>query len=209
MARITTKTGIANMTAVLLKTNAVTTIDPPDKGSKFARLANSFYDEARRQVYADAIWDHALERVSLAADTNAPAFGRSYKYLLPADYIRVATINDEFIPETDYEIEKGYIVCDFEAPLNLRYVFDQEDITLFPPKFLLCVARKLAALIAYDVTGNRSMVDEMEGRYMEEIGTAKGVDAQQNPPKRIQRSKWAKVRQVGSSGFQDGTWRRY
>jgi hypothetical protein len=196
MARVATKTAIANLTASLLKVEAVTSIDPPDDDSKFAKLANRWYDDARRECLADHIWNFAIKRAQLASDSTSPDFGYSVRYELPADYIRVATIGDEDNPETDYKVEDGYILCGIEAPMDFRYIYDQEDILKFSPKFIQCFIRKLAALMAYDLTGNRTFANEMEMAYVEYLSTAMSIDGQESPPThRIRRSRWKAVRE--------------
>lgn len=191
MARVTTKTGIANLTASLLKVDAVANIDPPDSRSKFAKKANQWYDESRRDTLADHIWNFALKRAQLPADATAPPFGYGNRFLLPADYIRVATIGDEDNPERDYKVEDGYILTNVAAPLNVRYVYDQEDITKFSPKFIQAFARKLAANMAYDMTGSRTFADSMEEKYQLYLSDALGVDGQESPPThKIRRSRW-------------------
>lgn len=206
MARVSTKTGIANLTASLLKVNAVTSIEPPDKNSKFATKAAQWYDEARREVLADHVWNFAVKRVQLPAAADTPAFGYGQKFLLPSDYIRVATIGDEDDPETDYKVEDGHILSDITAPMDLRYVFDQEDVTKFTPNFIQLFARKLAVYLAYDMTGNRSMVQQMEESYQEKLSTAATVDGQESPPThKIRRSRWRDAKEgraVGRSYYQ-------
>ena len=191
MARVTTKTGIANLTASLMKTAAVTNIDPPDSTSKFAKIANRWYDESRRETLAEHIWNFALKRVRVAKDGTDPEFGYGARYLLPADYIRVATLGDEDNPETDYVIENGYLLCNLSSPIDLRYIFDQEDITKYSPKFTQLMARSLAKNTAYDMTGSRTFAVEMENAYLSYLSTATGIDGQESPPThRIRRSKW-------------------
>ena len=190
MARATTKTMISNMALSSLKVDAVTGIDPPDRNSKAAKLCNRWYDECRRECLAETVWDFAVERVTLPS-TTAPAFGRyANRFLLPSDFIRIAFIGDEDNPETDYTIEKGHILTNLSAPLNLGYVFDQEDIALFTPKFISLLAANMARKMAYELTGNRSMVAEKETAYTDILSDGKTLDAQQNPPKKVQRSKW-------------------
>lgn len=174
-----------------MKIEAVSSIDPPDSRSKFAKKASQWYDETRRDVLAEHIWNFALKRVQLAKDSTDPVFGYGARYLLPSDYIRLATIGNEDNPETDYKIEDGYILCNITAPLNLRYIYNAEDITKFSPKFIQCFARKLKANLAYDMTGNRTFQQESELEYLEYLSMAKGVDGQESPPThRIRRSKW-------------------
>jgi hypothetical protein len=202
MAIATTKTMIANMAFSFLKVDAVTNIDPPDVNSKAAKLASRWYDECRRECLSETIWDFAKRRVTLAAAGTPPAFGHyGQRFLLPADYIRVAFIGDETNPETDYEIEEGYILSNLAAPLPLAYIFDQEDIIKFSPKFNSLLAKNMARKMAYDLTGNRTMVEQMNADYENALSEAKGLDAQQNPPKRIQRSRWAMAKQVGHTGL--------
>jgi hypothetical protein len=197
MSRVTTKTGVANLANSLLKTDAVTNIDPPDADSKPAKLASRWYEDTRREVLAEHNWDFAIKRVQVSASA-APVFGPyAYKYQLPSDYIRVATLGDEQNPETEYEVEDGFILCNVPAPLNLRYVYDFETVTQFSPKFLTAFVTKLAAHMAYELTGNRSMVAEMEAAYDKMLSTAQTLDGQQNPPKRVQRSRWTAAKHRG------------
>lgn len=202
MAIATTKTMIANMTMSFLKVDGVTNIDPPDRNSKAAKLASRWYDECRRECLSETIWDFAKRRVLLPAAGTAPTFGHyGQRFLLPADYIRVAFIGDETNPETDYEIEEGYILSNLPAPLPLAYIFDQEDIVKFTPKFNNLLAKNMARKMAYDLTGNRTMVAQMEEDYQQALSEARGLDAQQNPPKKVQRSRWAMAKQVGHTGL--------
>lgn len=196
MSRVTTKTGLANLTASLLKIDAVSSIDPPDRNNKFAKKAAQWYDESRRDTLADHTWNFALKRVQLPQDATIPAFGYGARYLLPSDYIRVAVIGHEADPETDYTVEDGYILCNQSAPLNLLYVYDQQDITKMSSKFIQCFARRLAANIAYDMTGNRTFADEMEASYIQYLSVAMTVDGQESPPPyRIRRSKWKSAKE--------------
>ncbi len=196
MAQITTKTGVANLTATLLKVEEVTSIDPADKGSKFARLANRWMDTVRREVLREHIWNCALKRQQLPADGTDPTFGYSKRFLLPADYIRVATLGDEDNPETDYKIEAGYLHCNLTAPIDLRFIFDQTDVSTWDADLLMCVAAKLAHRLAYSMTGNRSMVDEMKMEYAQALSDAKGIDGQESPPThKVQRSRWKAMKE--------------
>lgn len=192
MSRVTTKTGVANLTASLLKIDAVTSIEPPDANSKFAKIASRWYDDSRRATLADHIWNFASEDVLLPADSTYTAIGRyGARYVLPADYIRVAWVADETNPETDYKIKNGFIYCNYTGALPFGYIYDHEDVTKWSPKFIETFARKLAANTAYDMTGSKDFTDTMEKKYVEFLSGAATVDGQESPPThRIRRSKW-------------------
>lgn len=198
MARVSTKTGLINLSLSLLKIPAITEIDPLPVGNKAAAEMALWYDDCRRETLSENIFDHAVKRVSIASDATAPAFGYGSRYLLPSDFIRVATIGAEYDPEEDYEIEAGYILTDVGSPLNLRYVFDHQDILQMPPKFIMAFSAKLAQKTAYPITGNRSMVQEMALEYEKAVSDAQAIDGQNNAPRQIQRSKWTQAKYLGS-----------
>ncbi len=198
MARVNTKTGVANLAITLFKGNPVTSIEPPDRGSKTAKAAAQWYDDARREALSETIWDFAIRRVQLSAST-APPFGWSAKYQLPSDFIRVATIGDEKNPLTgdDYTVEDGFILCNEPAPLNVRYVYDVQDIAKFSPKFLIAFVKKYSSYIASAVTGSLNMAAGLSEMAGEDMVNAKGLDAQQSPPIKVTRSRWNNAKHKG------------
>lgn len=198
MARVTTKTGVANLAITLMKGTPVTNIDPPDRGSKTAKLAAQWYDDARREALAENDWDFALKRVQISA-SDAPPFGWAASYQLPSDFIRISCIGDETSPLTsdDYKVENGFILCDEDAPLNVIYIYDCEEITRFSPKFLMAFAKKLSSYISHALSGSMNMALGLSELADNDMSSAKSLDAQQTPPRKVQRSRWADARQRG------------
>lgn len=198
MARVTTKTGIANLAITLHKGTPVTNIDPPDRNSKTAKAAAQWYDDARREALGETDWDFAIKRVQISA-SDAPAFGWIASYQLPSDYIRLSWIGDEKNPLTseNYKVENGFILCDEEAPLNVGYVYDVEDITKFSPKFLMAFVKKLSSYIAHSVSGSLNMAAGLSDIADTDMSAAKTIDAQQTPPRRVERSRWRAARDRG------------
>ncbi len=198
MARVNTKTGVANLAISLFKGTAVNSIEPPDKGSKTAKAAALWYDDARREALAETVWDFALKRAKISASA-APEFGWSASYQLPNDFIRVASIGDEADPldQEDYCIENGFILCNEEAPLQLRYVYDVQDIVKFSPKFLIAFVKKYASYISAAVSGSLNMSAGLGELASDDMSAAKTLDAQQTPPRKITRSRWADAKTRG------------
>ncbi len=194
MARATTSTAVANLALGVLKVDAVSSISTPDKGSKPASTMAKWYEDTVREVLAETIWDCAVKRTTLPASASVPSFGYSAAFTLPADFIRVATIGDEDDPITDYEIEDGLLLVNEAAPLKFRYVYDQQTVSKWSPKLLMSVVKKLAANTCYEITGSREGADKLADAYVDYLADAKGIDAQDNPPRRIQRSKYRAAR---------------
>lgn len=198
MARVTTKTGVANLALSLIKNDQVTSIDPPDRGSKAAKAAALWYDDARREVLSEHDWDFAKKRVNLSAGTP-PAFGWAASYQLPSDCLRISTIGDEANPWTSqyFRIEGQYILCNESGPIQLCYISDIDDITKFTPKFLVAFAKKLGSYISAVLTGSLNMMQGLGDEATDTLSDAKSLDSQQNPPVRVQRSRWAAAKQRG------------
>jgi hypothetical protein len=192
MGRVTTKTGIANLSASTLKTNPVANIDPPDQKSKFAKAANRWYDDARRFALAQHIWNFAETETSVSKENSSELTGRfGNRFTLPADYIRIAWIGDEENPEKDYKIKKGFIYCNNASPLDFGYIYDNEDITMYSPIFVQYFAIVLAAFCSFEITGSRTMRAELLAEAEDFYSTATTVDGQESPPThKIRRSRW-------------------
>ena len=68
-------------------------------------------------------WNCAIKRVILSPDVEMPAFGYTYQFTLPADWIRTLSVG-EYGEEIDRS-EDG-IVADTDT-LKLRYVFHNKN----------------------------------------------------------------------------------
>lgn len=207
MAKPTSKTAIANLALGHLKIDAVVNIDPPDDDSKAAKCAAKWYDQARRQTLEDHPWKFAAKRVEILADASAPAFEYSAKYELPADYIRVNRVGTDWNdPEADYEIEGSFVLCNVTSPLRLVYVYDLADPTKFSPKFITTLSYCLAAFMAYEMTGNASLVDAMFDKYEKALTVGASVNGQNRPTRRIERSR---IKEIRGNVSRNRNWRSW
>jgi hypothetical protein len=207
MATPNSKTAIANLALRHLKIDPVTSIDPPDEDSKAAQAAADWYDQARRDTLEAHPWKFATKRRSLVADASAPGFEYTKKYELPSDFIRVNRIGENWDnPQMDYEIEDGFILCDLESPLLLVYVYNLSDATKFSPKFVTSLSYKLAAFMAFEMTGNAQLVQAMEAQFVGSLTQAASVSGQNRPTRRVEHSRLKAIRQ--STG-RARDWRRW
>lgn len=191
----TSKTAIANLGLRHLKIDPVVNIDPPDRDSKAAQAASDWYDQARRETLEAHPWKFASRRKKLVADTATPPFEWAKKYQLPSDFIRLNYIGTDWRnPIEDYDIEDGYILCNEPSPLCISYVRDLSDTTLFSPKFVTALSYKLAAFMAYEMTGNAQLVGAMEGQFASAFTGAASVSGQNRPTRRIEHSRLRDVR---------------
>lgn len=207
MAKPSAKVDIVNLGLRNLKQDPVTSIDPPDDDSKAAAAGADWYDQARRATLEAHTWNFAQKRANIGAESAGPLFGYSKKYQLPNDYIRLVRIGEDYnFAEDDYEIEDGFFLCDVEAPLRLVYIYDNVTIGKYPALFVTALAYKLAAFMAYELTGNAAVVTAMEAQFDKAITQAKAVDGQNRPPRRVQRSRLREARMLNGR-YRD--WQRW
>lgn len=209
MAKPTSKTAVSNLALSHLKIDAVVNIDPPDADSKAAKCAAKWYDQARRQTLEDHPWKFASTRVELLADATAPTFEYLYRYELPPDFIRVNRIGQNWDdPDLDYEIEGSFILCNVPAPLRLVYIYDLTDPSKFSAKFVTTLSYCQAAFMAYEMTGNASIVDAMFDKYEKALTVGASVQGQNRPTRRIERSRLRAARMSGniSRAWRGTTW---
>lgn len=136
-----------------------------------ARWLGREYDRIRDSALALHTWNFASKRAAIAADATPPAFGWSYAYTLPSDFIRTHYINRQGYhngqPVT-HEIEGGKILTNETAPLYLRYIARVTTEGDFDILFCTALAAMLAEEMAHWITGKASFA---------QVATAKRVDA--------------------------------
>lgn len=142
-----------------------------------ARLCNRNFIPARDAVLRAYPWNEAVARAALAADVTAPTWGFDYAYTLPTDCLRVVTIEAESDSTGAWRVEGRKILTDVGAPLNIRYIRQLTDPGLIGPMLADAIAARLAAQIAFGVTNNASMAQQMQALAEQAIRDARQIDA--------------------------------
>lgn len=174
-------------------------IDTPRKPAEI--VFAKWWDTARRMALKEIIPHFALDRRVLAPDAIAPAFGYSTRFAYPSDCVRVLGFGEIQAKENNYSVEGGFILTDCfdededeNVTLNLRFVKDVDDVTLFTPEFI----DAFAWFLAYNT--NMEITQDMDKQvYLEKIINSKktqagGINSQENPPIRINNSKFRQAR---------------
>lgn len=122
-----------------------------------ARACLTAYEHCKKAALERHPWRFATKRASLPADVPTPDWGKSSSFELPADYIRL--LND--YPEMnstarDFEIEGRKIFTNYTAPLEIRYVYDVQDTSLFHPLFCEVLACDMADQMCEALTQSNS-----------------------------------------------------
>ena len=145
-----------------------------------ARIAAALFPEVRDQLLRSHFWNCCTKRVSIAADSDAPAYDYAYQYTLPSDFIRVVVCG-EYGMESDHRVEGRKILCD-DTPLNLRYIFRNEDVGTWDALLVHAMTLSMAARMAYAITQSASLEQVRFQELQQLLKQARAVDGQDDPP---------------------------
>ena len=167
--------------------------------TKQARSLNAIFEQVRDAELAAHPWSFAIKRAEIPASSTAPAFGWSYAYPLPSDYIKLVQVGDTFAfydsGDTGalFDVEGGAVLTDEASPLQIRYVYRVTNSGLFPSMFVQSLACRLAAEVAEDLTQNLSKRQQAWEERTQAIREAKRANMIERPPQRVGVLSWARA----------------
>ena len=143
-----------------------------------ARLSNLRYPDVRDAVLRSHPWNCATKRAKLTRSTVTPAFGYLYQYSL--------------------QIEGKFLLTD-ETTMYVKYIAQLTDTSEIDSNLIQAIGLRLAWELAEPLTGRIELKREMWGKYVEVIAEARGIDASEGIPDRIEYLSWVESRW----GYQD------
>lgn len=171
------------------------TINALSENNVPARLCARNYGPARDSVLRDYPWNEATARAALAADVTPPAWGFLHSYTLPADCLRVITIDGELRLSAAWRIEGQKLLTDLGAPLRIRYIRRLTDPGLIGPLLADAIAARLAAHIAFGITNSASQAQQMAALAEATIRRARAIDAlEQSQDEQVTADDWTSAR---------------
>ena len=201
---ITSAAGVCSLALAHLKMSPVVSLETPvDEGEKRCALV---YHQTRRKVLRALPWNFAIKRATLSAVTSTPDFGFTHEYALPNDFLRYLSRHDvsgfrlrSF--EADYEIENGFIRInqDTAGTLQIRYIYDHQDVPKWDPMFIDLMSYEIAIRIGPNFQASASDLERLSAERKNIRAEAGAIDGQERPPKRVQRSRWLQARRQGPS----------
>jgi hypothetical protein len=199
---IVDEVGISNMGLDFLKAKPATNIRDPKTPEE--TICARWYDTSRRQVLRAHPWNFAKARAILSRNATAPIFGYPDKYALPNDFLRLRFIDEETetLVGKDYQIEGGFILIDEggASSINIGYIKDETVVNKWDELCKRYVAAQMAYNMAYSFTGKESTRTAMANMLHDIRLEARAVNGQDNPPRRVTRSKVIGARRAYASG---------
>ncbi len=193
-----TEVGICNAALQLIKnTKRITSLT---QGTKEANACEEIYTEMRDLLLEMHTWNFATHRVQLARLTETPAFGWSYYYQLPSDFIRVSAVYGDSSgrAKIDYKVEGSRLSTD-AASVYLLYVRRISDPNLMTAGFRTALAKLLGSRLAPGIANSATRGTELKKEFEDEdLIFAKSSDSLQDMPDELPESSWVTVRNGGS-----------
>ncbi len=130
-------------------------------------------------------------------------FGYKNAYILPTDFLRLHFIGDDATRDykKNYEIQgdenegtRLYIENSGAVSLNISYIKNTEKVSGFDSLFVILLAAELANNISYRFDLKSITIQRLETTLIEKRIEAKAVNGQDQPPVRVQSSKFINAR---------------
>ena len=173
------------------------------ENSKEARLCNGNFDDVRDAVLRSHPWNVGITRKALPKDSETPAFGFSFQFSLPTDpfCLRVlsfwnSNVNNDvaaYDSNVMFKIE-GRKVLSNEDTCNIIYIGRITDTEQYDSLLNKSISARLAAEIAYNITGSNSIASNMIALYEARLKEAKGVDSMEGFPEQPQADDFTNIR---------------
>ena len=202
---INSKSDICNMALGHLGNyGTVDDIDTPtnDKEITFAL----WYDISRQTFLKMTMPNFALDRRVVSRRIITPPFGTDlgyqYAYEYPNDCLKVLGIGEIMEKENNYTVEGRNIWVEdiYENGLPIRFIADITDVTLMSPEFKMAFSVFLASNAAMDITQDASKAQTMLKMLPDKMASLTALNAQENMPIRISRSRFKEARFNGFVG---------
>ena len=178
---MTSIVGICRLSLDLLGDYAIADLSD---NTKQARLCDRNYPAMRDAVLRSHPWNCALARARLPVMAEAPAFGFSRQYQLPADCLRLLPLTVGGYYDTGtiaHRVEGRRVLTDAEAPLDIIYVRRLTDPTDFDP-------------LLVDAVAARPLAADARQTYFDKLGEARAIDGVEGTISPVENSSWLEAR---------------
>ena len=171
--------------------------------SAAARACRQYFGSARDEALRLKDWNFAAAWATPAAIAGAAEGPLKTRYVLPADCIKVRSVDglaaDAWAVETTKVdgADQTVLVTNAEAPL-VSYTRRVENVALWDPLMLAGFELLLAAKLAPKIARDPSLAGGLEARARDLIDSGAEIDAREAAPKTVSRdTSWIAARRGG------------
>lgn len=182
------ETAICN--AALIKVGGARILALSDT-TREGKLCNELYSQVRDELLFDHPWNFATGRATLAETVTTPEFEFAKSYQLPANCLRVRSMEGE---ETyPWKVEGTTLVTDYGSA-KISYTKRVTDVSSFSPGFTKALVSELAYRLCYALTQSTSLSNSLESRAHTDLRLARTADSQEGAGDRFYADSWLNSR---------------
>lgn len=178
-------------------------INRMDEASQPARICTRYFNFTRQNVLRRFPWTFATKRVQLALlNETAPDYKYAYQY--PSDALAIRLMyNDSFVglPKDNYfrimNGNGGRKIYSNISNAYVEYTADVKDSETFDSQFIEAFSWKLAAEMAFALTGNMNLATNAIQAYNAYFTEAAGEDAAEDNQEEAVQDRLANARWEG------------
>lgn len=166
--------------------------------SRQARLCAQRWPAVRDAVLRAHPWNCATRQAALPASTEQPGWKWDFAYVLPPDLLRLLRVSGSSGRSLcGWEVQAGRILTDETAPLYIEYVRRENDPQRYDALLSETLSARMAAVLAYALTGSTSLEEAMWRLYQQKLAEARGVDAREGGVPVAASENWVAVKYGG------------
>lgn len=167
-----------------------------------AEYANHYYSIERDWLLSKYPANFSTARAALPQLADAPVWRYTYAYQLPSGCLRVLDMKDEDIwPWQIEQVDGAKALVTDASTCSIRYIKQITDPNQFSEPFKRLLATRLAVIIAWPLTGKKSVVDYVSGLFEEAELEFMSADSQEGTSNILEETTYTDARE--GSGFWD------
>jgi hypothetical protein len=189
---------ICNMTLSHLGNyGTVENIETPT--TDFEIVFSLWYTTALETFLKMTMPNFSLARKSVAVVDETVPSPFTYAFEYPDDCLKVLGIGNIEDKLNDYTVEADRIYTNIEYAdgMPIRYIKKITDVTAMSPEFIIGFSWFLASLVVLPITQDLSKMQLIEKLLPSKMSALSGLNAQENRPIRISRSRFRQSRVTG------------
>lgn len=169
---VTSSVSICNIALAQIGANPIHSLTD---GSVEAGFCSAFYDQLVEAYLNKHAWNFAVRRMELPPDVDVPLYGFDHQFTLPADCLRVLTVNGD----PRYNVEGRRIVTN-SSNCFIKYVARVTDTSQWSQGFIEVVIAALTLRLAYPITKSSDQVALASQNLQISLMNALAIDASED-----------------------------
>lgn len=151
-----------------------------DDETREARICSALYETTKDELLQSHPWLFTKQQVELAKTANTPILQYQYEYQIPPGSLRI--LRKDTLAN-DYEVYQDKLLSDDDGVTIVHQIDPGEEN--YPSYFVRLLEFSMAEVLAASVAQDESLAQLFGNRKKEQMRKARGIDAQNQPNRRI------------------------